>query len=1166
MFRLLRYFSITSFIAFGIVTILLTWYYQRIATHELITIETEKNVALTQAFSDSLWPEFAAFMDSTAQLDRAELQTHPKVETLKKAVTRQMEGLTVIKVKVYDLRGITVFSTEASQIGEDKSDNGGFLTARQGEAASDLTFRDTFNDFEGIIEDRNVLSTYLPIQPGGPDSPIEGVIEVYSDVTPLVEGITRSQINIFAGVTLILAILYLILFLIVRRADAIISRQYVEQERASLISQRHKEQLELEIAERRRAELALQQQQGKLEELVTERTAELDNQRRLFQTVLQNMPAGVFVVKAPKGELLLINETARRLLVREANPGVEINDLAETYAAYRHGTTELYPTDKMPLVRGLSGETTQIDDMELHHPNGKRVLLHVVGIPIYDASGQVTASVAISQDITERKQAEEALRQSEQRYRTLFENSPISVWEEDFSAVKVYFNELRAKGVTDFRDYFEQHPQEVTTCLNLVKVLDVNDTTLTMYEAESKQAFFGNLGALFDNATFEVAKEEFIALANGQTVFEYETIATTLAGDKKYALLNLCIPSEYQETWARVFVSIINITDRKLAEQTLRKHEEHYRQLVETMNEGLVILDAGGVITYVNNKYCDMFGYLRDELLGISVMEILNENNRQILKAQFTSRSRGSQTSYELSVTHKQGYQVPIIVSPRPIFDNHDEFQGSFSVITNITERKQIEIALQEAKEEAESANQAKSEFLTNMSHELRTPLNAVLGYAQILQRRIQDKATLDALDIIQHSGEHLLTLIDDLLDLAKVEAGKIELDPTEINLYAFLTGIVGIIHSRIESKKLVLNFDAQPNLPQAVLVDEKRLRQVLLNLLSNAVKFTDQGQVEFVVEVLGKGWSDDGLPQTEIRFMIHDTGVGLSPDQLKLIFQPFEQVGEAGKQAEGTGLGLAISRQIVNLMGGQLHVESEPGQGSRFWFDVTLPVTDSIIEDLVEPVLLPIGYEGPRHKILIVDDKEYNRRMLVELLTPLGFEVSTANDGQQAVDVALAEQPDAILMDLVMPVKTGVEAVQELRQHPSMQQTVIITISASLLGEGRHKSQLVGSNAFLPKPINLSTLLTLLGEQLALTWVYAEAQEIVTAEAGDGEPPSPPPSDELEILCDLARRGNLLRIMERANYIEGLGPQYVPFAQQLHRLAKRFDDKAVMHLLEQYL
>ncbi|MBN2117047.1 MAG: response regulator [Anaerolineales bacterium] len=337
--------------------------------------------------------------------------------------------------------------------------------------------------------------------------------------------------------------------------------------------------------------------------------------------------------------------------------------------------------------------------------------------------------------------------------------------------------------------------------------------------------------------------------------------------------------------------------------------------------------------------------------------------------------------------------------------------------------------AADEARSAAEAANRAKSTFMANMSHELRTPLNAILGYARILKRQAGDTGPVaDGAAIIQQCGEHLLTLINDVLDLAKVEAGKLDLHPAPVYLPGFLRQIIGIIQARAEAKGISLSYEALSLLPDGVLVDETRLRQVLLNLLSNAVKFTARGGVSLSVERLAEGCSEAEEAQATLRFTVEDTEVGIPAEQMDLIFKPFKQAGEPGLRAEGTGLGLSISRQTVELMGGQIQVKSAAGQGSTFRFEVTLPVMAITEAERPIPAHNIVGYEGVRRTMLVADDKPYNRRLLVDMLQPLGFEVLTAGDGQEAVDTALQQRPDAMVLDVVMPVKTGIEVIQELR------------------------------------------------------------------------------------------------------------------------------------------
>jgi CheY-like chemotaxis protein/anti-sigma regulatory factor (Ser/Thr protein kinase) len=422
-----------------------------------------------------------------------------------------------------------------------------------------------------------------------------------------------------------------------------------------------------------------------------------------------------------------------------------------------------------------------------------------------------------------------------------------------------------------------------------------------------------------------------------------------------------------------------------------------------------------------------------------------------------------------------------------------------------------------------------------------------------------------DGLDIIHRSGEHLLTLINDVLDLARVEAGKLELNPAPFHLPTFLREIIEIIRARAEAKDISLAYETLSPLPDIVLADEKRLRQVLLNLLGNAIKFTDQGHVTLRVTAQDEG-APEIYPSHEafilLHFEVEDTGIGISSDQIEHIFQPFEQVSEADRRAEGTGLGLAISQQIMQLMGRRLQVKSEPGHGSTFWFDVALPVTEIVEQKQFPAAREIIGYEGARRRVLVVDDKEYNRLLLTDMLTPLGFEVHTAEDGQQAVEKAHALQPDVILMDLVMPVKTGFEAARELRQQPAFEKILIVAVSASVLEIDAEKSQVAGCDAFLPKPVNMNNLFELLETRLKLAWIYAKPE----GSAAGAAPLLPPPSETLAALHELARMGEILEIQQQALQLEEMDAAYGPFARKLQKLAKAFEIDQIKVFIKQFI
>lgn len=466
----------------------------------------------------------------------------------------------------------------------------------------------------------------------------------------------------------------------------------------------------------------------------------------------------------------------------------------------------------------------------------------------------------------------------------------------------------------------------------------------------------------------------------------------------------------------------------------------------------------------------------------------------------------------------------------------------------------------------AQAANKAKSAFLANMSHELRTPLNGILGYAQVLRRsRGMTPSGMEGLDVIYNSGRHLLTLINDILDLAKVEAGKVNLHISQIDLHEFLHGVVGIMRMGAWEKKIHFAFDGCQDCPAVVEADEKRLRQVLLNLLGNAVKFTDEGCV--TLRVRNQGGCET---QSCLRFEIRDTGAGISPEELAVIFNPFEQAGDEDKQSEGTGLGLTITRRLIDLMGGTLHVDSTPGEGSVFWFEIDLPVVAALsAPGPVAEKRRITGYAGKRRKILIVDDTKENRWLLSDLLLPLGFDITTAATGKKGVEKAMALGPDLILMDLVMPVMNGIEAVKILRKTDEIRDVPVIAISASALDMDMEKSRLAGCQAFISKPVDAGRLLDIISKYLALEWIFQDTDSAGNITGPDRWPEEKmiaPPAPELEALYELTMFGDLKRVREKALELEKADIHYAPFVRRLCAHADEFEDEPILKLLDQFI
>lgn len=467
-------------------------------------------------------------------------------------------------------------------------------------------------------------------------------------------------------------------------------------------------------------------------------------------------------------------------------------------------------------------------------------------------------------------------------------------------------------------------------------------------------------------------------------------------------------------------------------------------------------------------------------------------------------------------------------------------------------------VAAELEKQQAEMASRAKSKFLAHMSHELRTPLQAILGFTQLLKRDpgLGERQSRQ-LQAVEESGEHLLRLIEDALDLAKVEAGKLDLHPFAFTLTDFFERIADTIRVAAQAKGLEFICDLAADLPAAVNCDAKRLRQVVFNLLSNAIKFTNQGSLQMRVTCLQRLGH-----QATLRIEVKDSGVGIAENQLAAIFLPFEQVGDVTRRAYGTGLGLAIGRQLVQLMGSDIQVASQLGRGSRFWFDIDVPVFDE------QPVSQPAskasqatGYLGPRKTILIVDDVAANRALLGDLFGSLGFQTIEAENGHELLRQADLTRPDLIIAGVLKEPLDGLEAIRQLRHIPHLATVPVIALSADVSSASHERSLVASANAFLRKPTEVDELLQQVADLLLLQWSLPSSAPAT----GSVVPLCAPPQEEMDVLYHLARSGNMRRLCERADHLRAMGSEYAPFADRLQALAEGFKSRAIMDLVSSF-
>jgi PAS domain S-box-containing protein len=777
-----------------------------------------------------------------------------------------------------------------------------------------------------------------------------------------------------------------------------------------------------------------------------------------------------------------------------------------------------------PMSRFIPARFHQIhtDSPALHDPFTTKVAIDAIGLhpdgnefPLEVSFAQIEVGgrhlrTGIIRDVTERKEAEKTIQAERQHFRDLFQNSPIATWLEDFSAVKAWLDGLWANGVTDIHTYLTENPEQMATVVSLIRVVDVNQAAVSQNAALDKEHLITSMAQLLTSETYPDIRQEIEAIWNNQISMEFALNGHRLDGQPLTAIIRMDVPEwAGKADYSRVIITSTDITELNRAEKALRESEERLGGIVASAMDAIITIDEAQNVVLFNAAAERMFGCLSPEIMGQSINRFVpqrfhhthSQDIQQFSHTNTTSRVMGRLG--ELRAVRTDGTEFPIEAS---ISQTAAAGKRLFTVILrDITERKQMENALtqernllasrvtertatlSQANAELARANRLKDEFLSNMSHELRTPLNAILNLSESLQEGvygpINDEQN-ETLRIIGESGSHLLELINDILDLSKIEADKLQLLLTPVNIETICQATVRMSREPAIKKRLKIVMEIESFAP-TLIADERRLKQILVNLLSNAIKFTPEGG-QIGLEVVHDAAAE------AVRFTVWDTGIGIAHEHLPSLFKPFVQLDSTlSRQYSGTGLGLALVQRLVELHGGSFGVESEPGQGSRFFF--TLPITplDAILAQNQignnDPIPLPTLYASPPSGqlptdaplILIVEDNPINIKSLSDYLAYRGYRTMLAINGTEAIQMTLENHPHLIIMDVQMPELDGLEITRRLRQLPEFVTTPIIALTALAMPSDRERCLQAGMNHYVTKPVNLKGFIQLVNSIL---------------------------------------------------------------------------------------
>ena len=777
----------------------------------------------------------------------------------------------------------------------------------------------------------------------------------------------------------------------------------------------------------------LQHLNENLEQQIRDKLAELRQTEQRYRELIESVQDIIYKI-SPDGFFTFVSPVVEKLLGYTEQEFVGAHFTRFVHPDHRQSLIDFY------LAMLEKRHDSTYNEFPVMAKDG-RVIWIGQTVRLIETNSQIIEMAAVARDVSDRKKAEAALQTTQTRLSTLITNLQSGVMVEDEHGRVILANQL-------FCDLF----QIPLTPAELVG-FDCADARQQVKQLFAwPDGFIGRMDELLLDRQTCVGEE--IRMASG-SILEFDYIPILL--DDKYR----------GHLWRYG-----DVTEKYRAREHIRRSEEKYRGIMNNMALGLLEVDNDQTILRAYERFCNMLGYAEEELVGKNAASLLVPPEfRPVIDGEQRQRKLGNAGSYELQLIRKDGSRIWLLVSGVPINDEHGAVVGSMGIHYDLSQRKQLEEQLATAKEITEEARQSEKQFLANMSHEIRTPLNAIIGMSHLLFDTQPSRQQREYINVLKTSADFLHSLISDLLDMTKIEAGRLEVHPRPFDLIGLLRATQKVFEMKLKGRPVTIDVMLDARITGDFIGDDVMLNQVLMNLVGNADKFTEEGSIQISAKL-----KDDAETECCIEFSVADTGIGIPAEKLDLVFQKFRQVNPQGHKHKGTGLGLAITKELIDIQGGTIGVKSQMGQGSVFTFTLPFGKAPAYPEPKsAAPNHLTTDDELRIGHVLVVEDNLMNQKYIGGLLTKWKIPYTLAMDGKTAVEEAKNRSFDIILMDIQMPIMNGYEATVAIRStHNPNQRVPIIALTASAMLDHRTTALDAGMNDFLTKPFEPAQLMAI--------------------------------------------------------------------------------------------